>query len=329
MWAGFAGGIVRNMGNAVILAASLVALAKASSVTINNSVKVADVTGFGKTTVGFILVALSTSLPELFVSIFATLGQGSIGVAIGNVSGSNIVNICLILGLCFLLMVIKCPRYACIYPNMAKEETGSLYFGLFIASIIPLIILYLGYASRFIGIILLVIFVFYHYQLSKARSFKEEGSLGGERKKLRTYTILTFLGAAGVVASSYFIVDSASYIATSIGVPPLIIGSTIVAFGTSVPELATSVAAVQKGHLELALGNIIGSCFINITCILGVTLVASPLYVDITAFSKLAIFSLITNVFLWYFLSSERLTWRESAVLLIINSVFITTSFVG
>jgi cation:H+ antiporter len=316
-------------GNAVVLLVSLAALYEASNATINNSVKVAGITGFGKTTVGFILVAFSTSLPELFVSVFSTAHPESIGVAIGNVLGSNIVNICLILGICFLIAVTKCRDYVCLYPTMAKEETKNLYFGLFVASIIPLTLLYIGYASRLIGIVLIAAFAFYLYQLSRARSFVEEGSLGEERRRLRRYMLLTFLGAAGVVASSFFIVDSTSYIAGSIGVPPVVIGSTIVALGTSLPELSTSVNATQKGHLDLALGNIVGSCFINITLILGIPLVVSQFGVDIAAFSKLAIFSLITNLFFWYFLSSERLSWRESAVLLLIYSIFLTTSFTG
>lgn len=314
-------------GNILVLVASLAVLAKASDVTINNSVKVADITGFGKTTVGFILVAFSTSLPELFVSVFAATGQGAIGVAVGNVLGSNIANICLILGICFLLVTLKCPKYACLYPSMAKEEIGSLYFGLFAASMIPLALLYIDEASRFVGVALLTVFVVYLYQLSKVKKVKEEGSTGGERKKLRVYSLLVLLGAALVVASSFFLVGSASYIARIAGVPSVVVGATIVAFGTSVPELATCVAATRKGHFDLALGNIVGSGFINITCILGVTLVASPLSVNMAAFSKLVIFSLITNLLLWYFLSSEKLTWREGAVLLFVYSVFIATSF--
>jgi cation:H+ antiporter len=317
------------LGNALILLASLVALNKASDWTITNSVRVADLTGFGKTTVGFILVAFSTSLPELCVSIFAAIGQESIGVAIGNVLGSNIVNICLILGICFLIIALKNPENAKLLPSMAKEEMGSLYFGLFVASVIPLTLLYIGFASRFIGIILLAIFVLYIYQLSKIRKVKEEGTLGEEKQKLRKYTFLTFLGAAGVVFSSYFIVNSASFIAGELGIPPVVIGATIVAFGTSLPELATSVDSVQKGHLDLALGNIVGSCFINITCILGVTLAASTLSVNMSAFSNLVMFSLMTNLFLWYFLSSERISWREGAVLLFMYFVFLATSFGG
>lgn len=314
-------------GNLFVLFGSLAVLAKASDVAINNSVKVADITGFGKTTIGFILVAFSTSLPELLVSVFAAIRQESVGVAVGNVLGSNIVNICLILGICFLLVTLKCPKYACLYPSMAKEEVKSLYFGLFVASMIPLSLLYLGEISRFIGVILLTVFVVYLYQLSKIRNIKGEGSLGPERQKLRKYALATLAGIAGVVATSYFIVDSASYVATSVGIPPVVIGATIIAFGTSVPELATSITATRKGHLDLALGNIVGSCFINITCILGVTLVSSPLNVNMTAFSKLAIFSLITNLFLWYFLSNEKLTWREGAVLLFVYTLFLATSF--
>jgi len=316
--------------NALILLASLLVLGKASDLTITNSVKVADITGFGKTTVGFILVAFSTSLPELLVSIFSVLYPETIGIAVGNVLGSNVVNICLILGICFLLVTaLRSSNSVKLLPSMAKEETGSLYFGLFIASIIPLTLLYIGYASRFIGIILVAIFVFYVYQLSRVRNVKEEGSLGKERQKLGMYTVLTLLGAAGVVVSSYFIVDSASYIAEKVGIPRVVIGATVVAFGTSIPELATSVDATRKGHLDLALGNIIGSCFINITCILGVTLVASPFRVVMTAFSNLAMFSLITNLFLWYFLSSEKVSWREGAVLLFMYLLFLITSFGG
>jgi cation:H+ antiporter len=274
-------------GNVLVLFGELAVLAKASDVAINNSVKVADITGFGRTTIGFILVAFSTSLPELLVSTFSAIRQESVGVAVGNVLGSNIVNICLILGICFLLVTWKCPKYSCLYPSMAREEVRSLYFGLFVSSIIPLSLLYLEEASQFIGVILLTIFVVYLYQLSRIRNIKEEGSLGPERQKLRKYALITLAGIAGVVATSYFIVDSASFIARSVGIPPVIIGATIIAFGTSVPELATSITATRKGHLDLALGNIVGSCFINVTCVLGVTLVSSPLNVNMTPFPNL------------------------------------------
>lgn len=313
------------IGNAIILLVTLVALAKASELTITNSVNVASVTGLGKTTVGFILVAFSTSLPEFFVAIFAVFEPENVGVSIGNALGSNIVNICLILGICFLLIVLKYPRSERFLPKMAKEELGSLHFGLFIASIVPIALLYIGYASRLIGIILLVIFLFYMYKLSKAKTPEEELS-ETDKTKLGRYTVLTVLGAVSVVVCAFFIVESASFIAESIGIPPLMIGATVVAFGTSLPELATSISAVNRKHLDLTLGNIIGSCFINITLILGVTLVSSPFIINVAAFSNVALFSLMTNLLLWYFLSGEKIGGREAAVFLFMYALFLAVS---
>jgi cation:H+ antiporter len=315
------------VGNAVVLIASLLALSKASDLTIKNSVRVAEVTGLGRTTVGFILVAFSTSLPEFFVSEFALFQPENIGVSIGNVLGSNIMNVCLILGVCFLIIALKSPKSAYFLPSIVKEEMGGLYFGLFVASIIPLALLYIGYASQLIGGILTAVFVFYLYQLSTRRSVREEGSLGEEKQRLRGYTLMTLLGAAGVVVTSFFIVESASLIALGVGIPRVIIGATIVAFGTSLPELVTSTSAARKGHMDLALGNIVGSGFTNITLILGVSLVASPLQINMTAFSDLVVFSLMANLILWYFLSSERIGWREGAVLVMMYAFFLLISF--
>ncbi|MBX5327371.1 MAG: sodium:calcium antiporter [Candidatus Bathyarchaeia archaeon] len=315
--------------NVIILLASLLILDKASHLTITNSVKVADITGFGKTTIGFILVAFSTSLPELSVAIFSAVGGEAVGVAVGNVLGSNIVNVCLILGLCILMVTTKKRGTVSALPLSTKQEFGSLHFGLFVASLIPLTLLYIGYASRFVGVVLLAIFVVYTFQLSRTRTKTQDGTVVAESQKLPRYTFWAFFGAVGVVISSYFIVDTASYIALQVGVPRVIIGATVVAFGTSIPELATSITATKQGHLKLAFGNIIGSGFINITCILGVTLIASQLTVNMAAFSDLVMFSLIANLFLWYFLSSEKIGWREGGILLFFYFLFLVISFGG
>ena len=314
-----------------ILLFSLAVLVFASDLTINNSIKVSDITGIGRTTVGFVLVGFSTSLPELSVSIFAVVNPENVGVSIGNVLGSNIVDIALVLGVCILLVVLKRPRYPSFLLTMAKEEMGSLHFGLFVASIIPLTLLYIGYASRIIGVFLLGIFLFYMFRLARSKKPREEGktvSVEG-RKRLRGHAVLALIGAAVVIASSFFIAESASFVALSVGIPRVVIGATIVAFGTSIPELATGISSVRKGHFDLALGNIVGSCFINITCILGVALIASPLTINIAAFSNLALFSLIINLFLWYFLSSEKISWRDGALLLALYTVFLVISLTG
>ena len=317
------------IGNLLILIAALFALNQASNLTIKHSVKIAGATGLGKATVGFILVAFSTSLPELFVAIFAIMEPENVGISIGNVLGSNIANICLVLGIIFVLIAVKYSDNAKFLPAMVKEETRGLHFALLVASVIPLALLYVGSARQLIGVSLLLVFIYNIYRLSKTRNGIKGPALEGDKHKLKKYIIMAVLGAAGVVTSSYFIVETAPYLAISAGIPKVVIGATIVAIGTSLPELVTSLDAIKKGHADLALGNIVGSCFMNITLILGVTLVAAPFSVNIEIFSKLIIFSLIANLFLSYFLSNEKIGWQEGAILLFIYCLFLVTSVSG
>jgi len=316
----------------VLLLVFLVALDQFSHLTITNVVKVSKISGLGKTTVGFLLLAFSTSLPELSVAAISGFTNQA-GISIGNVIGSNIVNICLIIGLAALLVALRRREPRSMIPSMAKEELGTLHFGLFIASLVPLSLVYIVYASWLIGLVLIGIFLLYTYQLSKIRIPLEEANSVDDqmRRKLRLYVALTLIGVFGVVASSYFIVESAVAIAEFAGVPKTLIGATIIAFGTSLPEFSTSIKAFLRGHPTLALGNIIGSCFINITLILGITLVApaltaSPLTINMVIYSDLVIFSLIANLFLWYFLTLGRLSWREGAILLFIYILFLATT---
>ncbi len=314
------------IGNTIILFISFIIIDRASDLTINHSIKVASVTGLGKTTIGFILVAFSTSLPELFIAIFAVITPENTALSIGNVLGANIKNIALALGICLIFMALKSSKGTFGVSIIAKEELGSLYFGLFIASIVPLSLLYIGYASRFIGILLVGLFIFYMYQLSKRKLPQQEALSEAERSKLRIYVALTMFGTLGIVASAFLIVETASFIAVSFGVPKIIIGATIVAIGTTMPELVTSIYAVKKGHLDMTLGNIVGSSFINITAILGVALIASPVRIEAGAFSNIAVFSLIVNLLLWYFLSSNRIGLREGVILVFMYFLFLAVT---
>ncbi|HEX9262087.1 MAG TPA: hypothetical protein VF893_06115, partial [Candidatus Bathyarchaeia archaeon] len=190
------------VGNALVLLVSIALLILGSEVTIRNSIKVSDATGFGKTTIGFILVGFSTSLPELSVAAFAVASPENVGVSIGNVLGSNIVNIAFVLGVCILIIVLRRPRFPSFLLSLAREELGSLQFGLFIASMIPLALLYIGYASRFIGVILVVIFVFYMIQLARTSKSKETTAMPSDRSKLRRYAAFALVGATIVIATA-------------------------------------------------------------------------------------------------------------------------------
>ncbi|MGQ9460289.1 MAG: sodium:calcium antiporter [Candidatus Bathyarchaeaceae archaeon] len=320
--------------NLIILLIFLVILDKASHVTIKNATKTSEITGLGKTAMGFLLIAFSTSLPELSVAFTSAL-SGKVAISIGNVLGSNIANVCLVVGFVAVLLALKRSESISMNTSVAKDDLGSLYFGLFVASIIPLSLIYIIYASQVVGVVLLVIFVLYSFQMVRA-GIQLEGTEKDtsnvpfrEREKLRQYILLTFIGVIGVVASSYFIVEAASNMAETVGVPKVLIGATVIAFGTSLPEFATTMKAVAEEHSSLALGNIVGSCFINITLILGVTLAASPLQVNMAIFSDLVTFSLIANLFLWYFLTIGRISWREGAFLLFIYLVFLASTIGG
>jgi cation:H+ antiporter len=332
----------------LIIAVSFVVLNWASNIAINNAVKVATVTRFGKTAVGFSLIAFSTSLPELTVAFVAAFSGGA-ALSVGNVLGSNIVNICVIIGVAAFLLSFRRLRLRRKAGNatgvngsneidvrsFAKSELSSIHFGLFISSVIPLVLIYVSGATWAVGLLLLFIFVGYMYQLSKIRVPLDNGEVVSqdEKARLKRYIWFTILGALGVVVSAYFLVESAVNIAVSAGISQQVIGATIIAFGTSLPELTLDLKAFLRGHPGLAFGDIIGSSFVNITLILGVTffvpsLIGSPVRIaNMDVFQNLIIFSIITNLFFWYFLSRERIGWREGAIFLFIYILFIATTF--
>jgi cation:H+ antiporter len=137
--------------------------------------------------------------------------------------------------------------------------------------------------------------------MRKREDLMEEGTIDEKQKKLFQYTSLLAIGVVGVTICSYFIVDSATYIGLSLGVPRIIIGATIVALGTSIPELVISLQATKNYSINLALENIVGNGFLNVTLILVITLVAANLTINIGAFTNVAVFSLISNLFHRYF----------------------------
>ncbi len=314
------------IGNIIVLVISLGVLIRASTLTITNSVNLASVTGLGKTKVGFLLVAFSTSLPELFVATFAIVDQGNVGISVGNILGSNIMNICLILGIGFLIMAVKYPESAGFFTKMTRDEVGNLNFGIFVATIVPLLLLYFGYATQIMGVILIGLFIYNMYDLVRKRETVQQISDTAEKSEHKKYIIKSIVGIIGVVSASFFIIESASFLALIAGIPPIIVGATVVAFGTSFPELVTSVDSVRKGFIDLALGNVIGSCFINITLILGFTFILAPLNVNISAFSDLILFSLIANIVLGYIIQNSSIGKRQGITLLIIYAIFIVVS---
>jgi cation:H+ antiporter len=333
--------------NIVIIAVALVFLNIASDVVIKYATKIAAISKLGKTSIGFTLISLSTTLPELTVALSAAISGGA-ALSIGNALGSNIFNISAILGVGAVLLGLKFfvenKKNKClpvksnannIIPNFAKSELSNIEFGLFIASVVPLMLLYVStQAAWLVGLVLLIIFATYLYRLSKVRITTEEADAEitqKEKGKLKHFILFTVLGAIGVVLSANYMVEAAITIATSVGISQQVIGATIVAIGTSIPELAIGVKSILRGHPNLALGNIIGAAFFNTTLILGVTLfvptlLGSALTLNMDVYLNLIIFSIIINTFFWYFLSRKQITWKEGIVFLTIYVLFLITT---
>jgi cation:H+ antiporter len=331
--------------NLIIIAVALVFLNFASDTVIKYATKVAAISKLGKTSIGFTLISLSTTLPELTVALTAVLSGGA-ALSIGNALGSNIFNISAILGIGAVVLgvtiyvgnkkqkrlIVKSNN---IIPELVKSELSNIEFGLFIASVVPLALIYVSaQAAWAVGLVLLVIFGVYMYRLSKVRITTEETDVEvtpKERGSLKKFALFTVIGALGVVISANLMVESAISIATSLGIAQQVIGATIVALGTSIPELTIGVKSILRGHSNLALGNIIGAAFFNTTLILGITLfvpilVGSPLTLDMNVYLNLIIFSIVINTFFWYFMSRKTITWKEGLVFLAIYVLFLITT---
>ncbi len=220
--------------------------------------------------VGFTIVAFGTSLPELIVSVFANL-QDSPGIALGNVIGSNIANILLVLGFAAIFV-----------PLTAKANKGltrDVLFMLFATLSLTALLNY-GEITRLAGLAMIAIlggYIFIQYKTTSPAEFKDEDVEDNSFKNnLYAYATL-FIGLACIAVGAEFLVRGARVSAGLVGVPESVIALSIVAFGTSLPELSTSIIAARKGQSEMVIGNIIGSNVFNILMILGVASLIKPI----------------------------------------------------
>ena len=216
--------------------------------------------------IGLTIVAMGTSLPEAAVSISAAL-RGNAEITIGNIVGSNILNILIILGVTALIATLK------VADSTVRYEIPFMI-------VVTFVLLWLGYTGGQVtwleGVILWVLFLLYlRYLYMMAKKGKEEEK---EAEQLSTAKIIGLIlaGVIMIVAGSNFAVEGASNLAKALGISQRFIGLTIVAFGTSLPELVTSVSAARKHNADIAIGNIVGSNIFNILFIVGTTALITP-----------------------------------------------------
>ena len=304
-----------------LLAAGFTMLIKGADFFVDGSSGIASRFGIPQLVVGLTIVAMGTSAPEAAVSISAAL-KGNAGITVGNVAGSNILNILIILGLTAFLTKKVVP----VASSTIKYEMPFMI-------VIMLILLWMGYVgneiARLEGVGLWVVFLLYLFYLLKmakkgadSNLEDDEGEIlekGGDKKEksMAMLFLFTVVGLALIVIGSSVTVDAATAIARIIGLSERFIGLTIVALGTSLPELFTSVSAARKGSADIAIGNIVGSNIFNVLFVVGTSALITPVIFE-SKFIVDFIVAVAAGVLLWIFsFSGKSLNRVEGGLLLL------------
>lgn len=319
-----------------LLLIGFVLLIKGADYFVEGSSSVAKLLKVPSVVVGLTIVAMGTSLPELSVSLSAALA-GSNEIAISNVAGSNFFNIVVVLGACALLTPVPVDK-----SIMKRDFPFSIVITALLVFFMGDILKFwsdfsaekdiVGNLSRINGIILLVLFVGYLFVTVKAAlKDRKNTQENGEGEATRSVPVSIIFIVCGIIAIKFggdFVVDSASSIATNLGMTETLVGLTIVAMGTSLPELVTSVVAAKKGETGLAVGNVVGSNIFNILLILGTSSAITPIAVSMENLID-GVIVLIVSVLVFFFgKSKEKIERKEGIVMLLIYIAYMVYAIV-
>lgn len=293
----------------LIMVVGFILLIKGADWFVDGAAGIAAKLGIPQLVIGLTIVAMGTSAPEAAVSISSAL-KGNAEITIGNIVGSNIMNILVILGLASAITAIRVAKSTVNYeiPFMIAITVLLLFFG------------YTGNAVNFIeGIILWLCFILYFiylFMMAKGSREKEEENTG-KQKNAWLLVLLILVGMVMIVVGSNFTVDGATKIAKIIGISERFIGLTIVALGTSLPELVTSVTAAKKGNADIAIGNIVGSNIFNILFVVGTTALITPVAFA-SNFIIDMIISALCGVILWLGVFKKKQLGRPVGIFMLI-----------
>ncbi len=311
--------------NILLLAAGFVGLVKGADLFVDGSASLARQFRIPGLIIGLTIVALGTSAPELAVSVSAAL-QGSNEIALSNVVGSNLFNLLCVLGACSIVYPVPVDRE--VLRRDFPVSIGSTVFVLLIACGAAIVSgnffsLELsapaGIVTRAAGLILLIGFIIYIvYLVYNARKNPSETVEGPENHSIAKCILLILIGLVLIVAGGQAVVYSAKEIARAAGMTETLIGLTIVALGTSLPELVTSIVAAKKGETEMALGNVIGSCIFNLMMILGLSSFIHPIGVNAASVYDLSILIIVSFLVMCFAATSRQITRKEGIILLVI-----------
>lgn len=310
----------------IILVIGFVLLVKGADFFVEGASSAAKMLKVPTLIIGMTIVAMGTSLPETSVSIAASI-TGNNALAVSNAVGSNIFNLMVVLGICALMAELKVSK------DVLKRDYPFSVFCAILLLIVGSIGMTLG---RVDGIIFLVIFAaFIVFLIKSAMDARKRGEISekeaemneemSEMEDLPVWKCILYIvgGAVAIKFGGDFVVDSAANIAKTFGVSQTLIGLTICALGTSLPELVTSIVAARKNELDMAIGNVVGSNVFNILMVLGIAAAVSPiefLMENIIDIAILLVFSLIT----WLFCVTRKKIGRiEGATMLVLYAGYV------
>lgn len=290
----------------ILLVVGFVLLIKGSDFFVDGSSNIASILKIPTLIVGLTIVAFGTSAPEAAVSITSSL-SGNNALAVSNVIGSNLFNMMLIIGLCALLRELKIGR------DVLNKD---LPFLVVITAILSAFIIIGWSISRIEGIILLLLIIGYvAYLVYSAKNTKEAQIVEKPKMSLLRSIIYIVGGMAGIIIGADFVVDSASYIAMAFGMSETLVGLTIVAIGTSLPELVTSLTALKKDENQLIIGNVIGSNIFNILFVLGASSIISPITINPNMIVDIALMLGVTILFFIFGKTQDKYDKKEGFIL--------------
>lgn len=313
--------------NIILLVVGFIVLIKGADFFVDGASGIAGNFKVSKMLIGLTIVSFGTSAPEFAVSVKSIL-SGNGDIVLGNVIGSNIINILLILGVSALFHSLNVKN-----NTVKKELPITMLITFAFASLMADSLFDKGIVNTFTrldGFVLLLFFlVFIYYLISMARN-KIEDEKDEELLSMKKAIIFTIVGLVGIVLGSNFVVDSASAIAKALGVSERLISLTIIALGTSLPELVTSVTATRKGEYDIAIGNVVGSNIFNIGMVIGLPITIFG-GIGAVAFSYIDIIVMIISAILLFMFSFNdyKISKKEGIAFLILFAVYYSYVILG
>jgi len=308
------------ISNILIAVLSLILIMFSASYIIAAVSDYAKKLGISNYLIGFLVVSIGTSIPELSTAVVASM-KGAGALVLGDVLGANIIDVTIVLGITAII-----GKKLFIHGKILNKTVLSVLF----VSVVPLALGLDGKLSRFDGIILIAAFFLYMFDL-----LKKEGQMGKIKKDVKWDTIwkdmvIITISLITLLISANMLVNSAMFFGTMFGVSPLLLGLVVIAIGTTIPELTVEIQSVLKGVSGIAFGDILGSVVCNSSLVLGLAALISPIYISKLSFGifRDSAMFMITSVFIaLLFIRKKQITWIEGVGLLMLYATFLVTVF--